>query len=199
MGVNQGALTRANGVFDITNVVPGTYRIRADRVGLTLGSQDITVADGATVEVTFELDAQAIGLNGYASDGSVIPRGSDRPVEQTPPPTPPVRTPEQLRETPSFTPHSVRPELTNAEEIMALLRTEYPTAMRESGLGGTATVWLFINAEGVVQNMKLQTPIGVPALDAGALKIAQAMRFTPAFNRDQKVAVWVSVPISFRP
>jgi protein TonB len=89
--------------------------------------------------------------------------------------------------------------LRNEDEVMALLRTEYPTALRESGLGGVATVWLFISAEGVVQNTKLQTPIGVPALDAAAIKIAQAMRFTPAFNRDQKVAVWVSIPISFRP
>jgi hypothetical protein len=31
-----------------------------------------------------------------------------------------------------------------------------------------------------------------------ALKVADIMQFTPALNRDQKVKVWIALPIVFR-
>jgi TonB family protein len=35
-------------------------------------------------------------------------------------------------------------------------------------------------------------------MDDAALKVGQTMKFTPAFNRDLKVPVWVSIPVTFR-
>jgi protein TonB len=102
------------------------------------------------------------------------------------------------RETPSFTPHTVRPELTNGEEVQRALIREYPPMLRDAQIGGTVVVWLFIDTNGVVENSKVQTPSGYPMLDAAALNVANTMKFTPAFNRDQKVPVWVSIPITFR-
>src|SRR5687768_3585911 len=102
------------------------------------------------------------------------------------------------RETPSFTPHTVRPELTNGEEVQRALIREYPPMLRDAQIGGTVVVWLFIDTNGVVENSKVQTPSGYPMLDAAALAVANTMKFTPAFNRDQKVPVWVSIPITFR-
>jgi len=49
----------------------------------------------------------------------------------------------------------------------------------------------------VVVNTELKTSSGYPVLDEAALKIAPLMRFTPALNRDKKVKVWVSLPITF--
>jgi protein TonB len=102
------------------------------------------------------------------------------------------------RETPSFTPHTVRPELTNGEEVQRALIREYPPMLRDAQIGGTVVVWLFIDTNGVVENSKVQTPSGYPMLDAAALAVANTMRFTAAMNRDQKVPVWVSIPITFR-
>jgi protein TonB len=102
------------------------------------------------------------------------------------------------RETPSFTPHTVKPELTNAEDVQRALIREYPPMLRDAQIGGTVVVWLFIDTEGVVENSKVQTASGYPMLDAAALNVANTMRFTPAYNRDQKVPVWVSIPITFR-
>lgn len=102
------------------------------------------------------------------------------------------------RETPSFTPHTVRPELTNGEDVSRALVREYPPMLRDAQIGGTVTVWLFIDTNGAVENSKVQVPSGYPMLDAAALNVANTMRFTPAFNRDQKVPVWVSIPITFR-
>jgi protein TonB len=102
------------------------------------------------------------------------------------------------RDTPSFTPHTVKPELTNGEEVQRALVREYPPMLRDAQIGGTVVVWLFIDTEGVVENSKVQTASGYPMLDAAALNVANTMRFTPAYNRDQKVPVWVSIPITFR-
>jgi protein TonB len=102
------------------------------------------------------------------------------------------------RNTPSFTPHTVRPELTNAAEVQRALVREYPNMLRDAQIGGTVVVWLFIDTEGRVENSKVQTGSGYPMLDAAALSVANTMRFTPAYNRDQKVPVWVSIPIKFQ-
>jgi protein TonB len=101
------------------------------------------------------------------------------------------------RDTPSFTPHTVRPEISNRSEVQRALVSEYPAMLRDAQIGGTVVVWLFIDTEGRVENSKVQTTSGYPMLDAAALKVANTMRFTPAFNRDQKVPVWVSIPITF--
>ena len=38
---------------------------------------------------------------------------------------------------------------------------------------------------------------GYPALDEAALSVAATMQFTPAYNRDEPVSVWVEIPIVF--
>jgi len=35
------------------------------------------------------------------------------------------------------------------------------------------------------------------ALDDAALRVADAIEFTPALNRDKLVPVWISLPITF--
>ncbi len=35
-------------------------------------------------------------------------------------------------------------------------------------------------------------------LDDAALKVADVYRFTPALNRDQRVQVWIQLPITFQ-
>jgi TonB family protein len=102
------------------------------------------------------------------------------------------------RNTPSFTPHTVKPGLTNGDDVQRALVREYPAMLRDAQIGGTVVVWLFIDVEGRVENSKVQTSSGYPMLDAAALNVANTMRFTPAYNRDQKVPVWVSIPITFR-
>jgi protein TonB len=102
------------------------------------------------------------------------------------------------RDTPSFTPHTVKPELINGDEVSRALVREYPSMLRDAEIGGTVVVWLFIDVEGRVENSKVQTPSGYAMLDAAALDVANTMRFSPAYNRDQKVPVWVSIPITFR-
>jgi protein TonB len=99
---------------------------------------------------------------------------------------------------PTFTPYTVSPDLRNRDEVARALEREYPPLLRDAGLGGKVNVWLFINEEGIVQNTRVNESSGHPSLDEAALKVAGVMRFTPALNRDKKVPVWVSIPITFQ-
>jgi TonB family protein len=98
---------------------------------------------------------------------------------------------------PVFTPMTVRPQLQNSRDVQEALRRNYPPLLRDAGIGGTVNVWFFIDEQGVVRNTRLAETSGYDALDQAALRVAAAMRFTPARNRDQPVPVWVSLPITF--
>ena len=99
---------------------------------------------------------------------------------------------------PTFTPFTVAPALQNLQEVQRALVREYPTVLRDSGIGGTVTVWFFINEEGRVLDTRVDQSSGYQQLDDAALKVADVMRFSPALNRENRVQVWVSLPITFQ-
>lgn len=102
------------------------------------------------------------------------------------------------REEPVFTPYTVAPDLRNREDVGRALEREYPPLLRDAGIGGTVVVYLFIDEEGTVQNTRVHTTSGHTSLDEAALRVGNVMRFSPAMNRDKKVPVWVSLPITFQ-
>jgi TonB family protein len=108
-----------------------------------------------------------------------------------------VDTPPRIERAPVFTPMTQRPQLRNPEDVQRILLGAYPAALRDAGIGGTVVVWFFIDDEGRVQRTQISRPSGYPALDEAALQVASAMEFAPAMNRDQRVAVWVEIPIVF--
>ena len=73
----------------------------------------------------------------------------------------------------------------------------YPPLLRDAGIGGTVNVWFFIDETGRVQRTLIHQSSGYDAFDEAALQVADQMEFTPAYNRDQRVKVWVSIPIKF--
>lgn len=124
---------------------------------------------------------------------------ADNPVENLPPP-PSATTgggTEELAKAPTFTPMTVRPELKNSSAVQAALVRNYPPLLRDAGIGGQATVWFFIDENGRVIKTQLSKPSGYTALDEAALDVAKIMQFSPAYNRDKKVPVWVEIPVVF--
>jgi protein TonB len=103
-----------------------------------------------------------------------------------------------IGETPSFTPFTVAPQLQNRDEVGRALEREYPSLLRDAGVGGKVDVWIRISEKGAVENVQVHTSSGQPALDDAALKVAQVMKFSAAMNRDKQVPVWVSIPITFQ-
>jgi protein TonB len=120
----------------------------------------------------------------------------DNPVEDLPPPPSETATTD-IGAAPVFTPFTVRPDIKNRREIARAMEREYPPLLRDAGIGGTVTVWFFINEAGEVQNTRVDTSSGHKALDDAALKVADVIQFTPALNRDKRVPVWISLPITF--
>ena len=113
------------------------------------------------------------------------------------PPPPDMTENRTLASAPTFTPMTVRPGMKNRAEVMEALEREYPSLLRDAGIGGTVLVWFFIDETGVVQQTRVHTSSGHKALDDSALKVAGVVRFTPALNRDKRVPVWISLPITF--
>jgi protein TonB len=122
---------------------------------------------------------------------------ADNPVEDLPPP-PTDDGVVDIAAAPVFTPMTVRPEIRNRPEVQAALMREYPAILRDAGIGGTVVVWFFINEEGLVQDTRISRTSGQVQFDQAALEVADVLRFSPALNRDQRVQVWIEVPITFQ-
>ncbi len=122
---------------------------------------------------------------------------ADNPVEDLPPP-PTDDGAVDIAAAPVFTPMTVRPEIRNRPEVQAALMRESPPILRDAGIGGTVVVWFFITEDGIVQDKRVSQTSGQIQFDEAALKVADVFRFSPALNRDQRVQVWIEVPITFQ-
>ena len=103
-----------------------------------------------------------------------------------------------LMQEPTFTPYTVRPDLSNEREVQRAMEREYPPILREAGIGGTVNVQFFIDAEGVVQRVLVAEPSGHEALDSAALRVARVFRFNPARDDDEPIPVWIAIPLTFQ-
>ncbi|MFQ5679975.1 MAG: energy transducer TonB [Gemmatimonadota bacterium] len=98
---------------------------------------------------------------------------------------------------PKFIPYDVAPRLQNRDEVLALLRREYPAVLRDAGVGGTVLLWIFVDEIGKVADARVATSSGYLHLDEAAQSVARAMIFSPAMNRDKVTPVWLSQPVDF--
>jgi len=98
---------------------------------------------------------------------------------------------------PRFTPMSVLPALLNRQEVGSALSRAYSRELRDAGIGGTTTLMLRVGPDGSVIDARVDASSGHPPLDEAAVGIAGVARFEPARNRDQRVPVWVSLPVTF--
>lgn len=120
----------------------------------------------------------------------------DNPIDNLPPP--PTQGGADISAAPTFTPYEVAPELKNRTEVGRALQRYYPPMLRDAGMGGTVNVWFFIDEQGRVKDTRIDKSSGHDQLDQAALRVADIMEFSPALNREKRVQVWVSLPITFR-
>jgi protein TonB len=120
----------------------------------------------------------------------------DNPIDKLPPPPTDVR-PDVARGG-DFTPFTVAPRVLNAEEVVRAMRREYPSVLRDAGIGGTVKVLFSIDDDGRVLETSIEVGSGYAALDEAALAVADVIRFSPAMNRDRRVAVRVAFPVVFQ-
>jgi protein TonB len=120
----------------------------------------------------------------------------ENPIEELPPP--PEEAATDISSAPTFTPFTVAPSILNRQEVVRAMEREYPPLLRDAGIGGTVRVFFFIDEAGTVQDYRIDSSSGHQALDDAALAVADVYRFSAALNRDKKVPVWVSFPITFQ-
>jgi periplasmic protein TonB len=121
---------------------------------------------------------------------------SENPVSDLPPP--PTGSGVDVSDAPTFTPYEVKPELRDRAGFSRLLERRYPPMLRDAGIGGTVVLWVFIDEQGNVRNTRITQGSGYEQLDEAARAVMQEARFTPALNRDQRVPVWIQLPVTFQ-
>ncbi|MEX2583710.1 MAG: M56 family metallopeptidase [Gemmatimonadota bacterium] len=104
---------------------------------------------------------------------------------------------DELAGEPTFTPYTVRPELTNRRELAAAISEGYPLMLRDAGIGGTPIYWVLIDESGGVADARVVQSSGREELDrAGAAAMMTAV-FSPATFEDEAVPVWIQIPVTF--
>jgi len=94
-----------------------------------------------------------------------------------------------------FIPYDERPEPIGGYDGIQR-SVQYPRIAREAGIEGQVVVYAFVDTDGIVkETMVLQS---IPMLDQAAVDAVKGTRFSPAKQRDQVVAVWLSIPIIFQ-
>lgn len=147
------------------------------------------VAVWVSIPVRFELDSSPDAPRPSVRRETTLP-----PPVEVPPPPPSGSD----AEGPVFIPHDEPPELSDPDALQQATREHYPALLRDAGIGGTTTAWLHIDAEGRVQEVRVNEASGQENLDQAALRVARDLEFSPARNRGEAVAVWVSIPIRFQ-
>lgn len=113
------------------------------------------------------------------------------------PPPPDQAQTVDISAAPQFVVHTQKPVMLNEPEVKRILEREYPSLLKDAGIGGTTVIHLFIDENGVAQNTLVSVSSGHKGLDDAALKIGLFAKFSPAKNRDKTVALWIELPLTF--
>lgn len=132
-----------------------------------------------------------------ADDITIAPGTFDaNPVAELPPPP---SGQADFSQNPVFVPRDVEPVLRNRDEFAAVLQRRYPPMLRDAGIGGTVVLWVWVEESGAVGQTRVISSSGNDTLDQLAQDVMrESARYSPALNRDRKVAVWVQMPVTFR-
>jgi protein TonB len=74
----------------------------------------------------------------------------------------------------------------------------YPAVARRRGYEGTVVVEVLVNKEGRVQNLRLFQSSGYAVLDRAATTAIKTWLFEPGKAGDEKIEMWVKVPLRFQ-
>ncbi len=108
-----------------------------------------------------------------------------------------VSIPQGGDEGPHFTPFTTAPAIQNVDQIRERLDEMYPPLLRDAGIGGVVLLHLHLDETGRVTNVLVFRSSGHQALDRAALQVVPDLRFSPAMNREEAVAVWIVIPMRF--
>ena len=196
--LDLGGLSQQNGSYLLQNVPSGTYTLTVARIGYRTREAQITVRNFQPVDRNFSIAEEALQLDAIVVGRTPVIATAEIDQDVTIAPTTfATKESPDVSVAPVFTPMTVRPEIRNLAEVQQALMREYPSILRDAGIGGQVMIWFFISETGEVLASRIDQSSGHAQLDEAALKVADVFRFTPARNRDERVQVWVQLPIVF--
>ena len=120
---------------------------------------------------------------------------TDIDLSELPPPPPPPE--EKEEEVEIFIAYDEAPEPIGG--FMAIQRNlVYPEIARKANVEGRVIVQVLIDKNGTVREVQVLKSMGLDECDQAAIQAIQAVQWKPAKQRDKTVAVWVTIPISFK-
>lgn len=152
----------------------------------------VAVQEGATDVLNLPVALEEPGVEVQPPPAEVL---ADRPSDPKPPPAPSLDdpgSPETARAA-SFT----VPALADRERAQELIRSFYPEALQEEGVGGNARLLLWVDTRGRVAEARLESSSGVAELDRAALAAAPALRFRPATRAGRPAGTWLEFDVRF--
>ncbi len=119
------------------------------------------------------------------------------PVEKTMP-QPPVPPPSASGDASLFVPYDQPPMPIGGFEAIQR-NIVYPEAARKAGIEGITIVYVHVNEKGIIDSTKiLQSSDPIYGCAEAAIAALKAVQWKPAMQKQQPVAVWVSVPVRFK-
>ena len=163
--------------LNVVEDVPKTVQRRSvrapSRPSVPIASEDEEIPEDETIELT--------GLN----------------YEDIPLPPPPLPQVEDESEfVPVFVPYDEPPAPIGGYRAIGQ-HLVYPELGRLAGVQGTVILWVLINKDGTVGDVKVSQSMGMESFDESAIKAVRSVKWKPAKQRDLPVKVWISVPIRF--
>ncbi len=74
----------------------------------------------------------------------------------------------------------------------------YPPLAMEAGIEGKVILQVFVNEKGFIEDIVVQKGLPWTGFDEAAVSAVRQVRFKPARQRENAVAVWITIPIRFR-
>ena len=78
------------------------------------------------------------------------------------------------------------------------VKPKYPEIALEAGIEGTVYVKFFVDEKGNVADAYVIRGVPGSGLDEAALSAVKKSMWKPAMQRDKKVGVWMTIPVSFK-
>lgn len=158
-------------------------------------------------ELHKEAPPQEMGEDFEPSETASLPEDEIRAPSAAKPPASPIpplsRAPSPSDAAPAFPAHprSEGEAPPSRQAVPLYLKNpppQYPAAARRRGYEGTVRVEVLVDREGKVRDLRLVESSGHAMLDRAAIGAVKGWRFEPARRGEEKVEMWVTVPLTFR-
>jgi protein TonB len=123
-----------------------------------------------------------------------VPAGAP-PVPETVPAPPPAQAPTKKKSAPKQAALAA-PRLLNMDDLQVNIRKYYPEAEHRAGKAGRVMLAMVVGKDGSLSDVRVEKS-GGENFDAAAIKVAQAMKFSPATRAGVPTAVEISEGIDF--